>query len=564
MNARVKLLAVTSLSFLATACAVDTFQDSASEPPLGETQSALEIVQPGPDIPATGSANPGFKPVDDAIRRFMRERCVGAAVIGIAYKGQILHNRGFGYKNGPPNAACASPSDPFVGGALMNPDDPIRIGSNSKAVVAAILRKELKKALSAKRKAPVTDADIEALTLLNDELELVSDRVKKAMLAGPTGNIDVLAGKPCIPHAWQMVTIGHLLTHTAGLGGDETAYDDLSKIRDLSSGTKLAQEQQASGATLAARNGLSSAQGANAYFVPPATLEEIMIAQGNRCFANAPGAKEVYSNAGFATLNYVLEHITGRPFVAPNGYPGLHGTSLLAAFAAEEWGSIQGIEHSHFALGARDVEEPRYRSWRDAQSTFYPVVNDDKRPWCLLSGQACDFTKWRNGQTRYNWHWLPQKVDFSYGQNSVHPGTGALAAEAPKYLAFMNKFTVGQPYGGERAKYTSPMTHQHFGGWAGVASWVAQLDGGSLGYKSFGNNRNGTMSFAKSTPGWCAIPKGVDVFFSMNQDTDPKCTEANNCVVCVDADCKEKATAYSPGYYSEVIKEALCASDWTM
>ena len=450
----------------------------------------------------------------------------------------------------------------------MMPDDPIRIGSNSKAVLAAVLRKELKKVLSAKRGgAVVTDADIEALKLIDNEdgIELVAPHVREAMLAGPVGgDLDAITGKPCIPNAWKMVTIGHLLTHYAGLGGDESAYGDLSKIRDLSSAPRLAQQQQASGATLGARNGLKAAQGSNAYFVPPATLEEIMVAQGDRCFANAPGAKEVYSNGGFGTLNYVLEHFTGRPFVAPNGYPGLHGTSSLAAFAATEWGAIHGIEMSHFALGARDVEEPRYRSWNAGQSTFYPLVNDDKRPWCALSGSSCDFTAWRQGKTRYNWQWQPQRVEFSYGQNAVHPGTGALAAEAPKYLAFMQKFTVGRPYGGERAKY--PGFHQHFGGWSGVISWVAQMSGDTVGYTSFGNNRNGTMTFesSKATNGSCKIPKGVDVFFSMNQDTDPKCTEANGCVVCVDADCKEKANAYSVGYYNEVIKEALCASDWTM
>ena len=108
---------------------------------------------------------------------------------------------------------------------------------------------------------------------------------------------------------------------------------------------------------------LKSEQGQNAYFVPTATLEELMVAQGDRCFAYAPGTDTKYSNAGFTLLGYVLEHVTGRSFAAPNGSPAEHGNSLLAEFLSDELGFENGIEHSHTALGARDLAEPSYRSW---------------------------------------------------------------------------------------------------------------------------------------------------------------------------------------------------------
>jgi hypothetical protein len=562
MNRSAKVLLATSLSLLATACGFDTVSESSQ---TGQVDSALDITLPAVDIPATGTASPGFKPVDDAIRRFMRERCVGAAVIGISYNGTVLHNRGYGYKNGPPNSACANASDPFVGGELMGAADPIRVGSNSKAVLSAVFRKEIKKALSAKRGGiPVTDQDIQNLKLINNgELELVAPRVRDAMMAGVGGDPGDITDEYCVPNAWSMVTIGQLLTHTAGLGGSETAYDELADIRALNSSLKVAVQQSQSGAPQAARDALKATYGQNAYFVPTANLEETAVAQGNRCFTYAPGTGgSVYSNGGFTLLNYVLEYVTQRPFVAPQGSPDSHYASLLSEFGAAEFGYGDGIEHSQTALGMRDVEEPQYRSWNEDQSTFYFVEKDEKRPWCVFDGVTCDFTKFRQGYGRYNWNWVGEKVNFTYSSNSVSPGVGALAVEAPKYLAFMNKFTVGGPYGGERSLY--PGFHQHWGGMGGAVSWVAQMGGGTVNYHDFGDNRDGTMNFSSAVDDHCVLPKGVDVIFTMNQNNDPKCTKENGCVVCQDEKCSKTKTAFSDDVYDSVIKEALCKSDWTM
>lgn len=570
MNLSVKLFAASTLCVLAAACAVDTGNEEAegaASAPTEESEAALGFTLPVTDIPTTGAANPGFAPVDAAIRRFMRERCVGAAVIGISNNGSVIHNVGFGYKNGPPNANCATASDPFVGGEKMGPTDPIRIGSNAKAVLGAVFRKAIKQALSEKRGgAAVSDAELHALKLLdNGELTLVSPKVRTAML--DNGNLEEITNEPCVPKAWAQVTIGQLLTHTAGLSGSESAYEELSGIRNLSSPVKLAQQQNASGAPAAARADLVATQGSNTYFVPPATLEEVIEAQGNRCFSYAPGTKEVYSNGGFTLLSYVLEYVTGRNFVAPNGSPGSHFASLLSEFGATELGFGSGIEHSHTALGARDAEEPTYRWWSANQDTYYPKLNDDKRPWCRLSGSRCDFSEFRSGETRYNWNWQKKQVDHSYRSNSVAAGAGALAAEAPKYLAFMHEYTVGRPYGGARSDY--PGFKQHFGGLGGTISWVAQMGGTPIGYKSFGKNRDGSMSFEPSkttTGGSCVIPAGIDVFFAMNQSSDAKCTEANGCVACEKAGCKpeDKKNAYSDGFYNEVLKEALCSVDWSV
>lgn len=566
MNPSVRLLAATALSLLAAACATEgDVTESGDVVETAESEAALELAMPpGHDIPGTGTVSAKFKPVDDAIRRFMDERCIGATVIGVGYKGSVLHNRAFGYKKGPPNAGCATASDPFVGGTKMGAADPIRVGSNSKAILAAVLRKELKEALSAKRGgAVVTDADLEALKLVdNGEIDLVAPRVRAAMLANGPGNPGDITSEPCVPKAWSKVTLGMLLTHTAGLGSSESAYPDLSAIRSLDSALDLAAQESASGAPSAARTALKNARGANAYFVPRATLEEVIVAQGNRCFAKTPGtAESSYSNGGFTLLGYVLEYVTGRSFVAPNGEPNLHLASLMAELGAMELGSPTGIEHSHTVLGKRDVAEPAYRHWSGTQSTYYYTAGDDKRPWCILSGGACSFQSFEKGATRFDWNWQQAPVNFTYVSNSAAPGTGALAVEAPKMLAFMNKYTVGKPYGGERAKY--PGGHQHFGGMDGAVSWAIQMGGGTVEYPGFGKNRDGSTNFevARRNGGSCVIPAGIDVTFTMNQSNDAACTEANGCRITNSVG--EAKSAYSPGYYSGVVLEALCSVDWT-
>jgi len=565
------MLSLTSLGLLAAACAVDTGDGDASleATQTATAESAYTIgLPPGYDIPTTGDANPGFAKVDAAIRKFMDERCIGAAVIGIGNKGTVIHNRGFGYKKGPPNAKCATAADPFIGGEKMGAADPMRVGSNSKAILASVFRKELKKALSAKRGgAVVTDDDIAALKLIdNGEIELVAPRVRTAMLSNQNdpNELDDIASEPCIPKAWTKVTLGQLLTHRAGLSSSESAYADLSKTRGLDTPLKLAIQQNASGAPAAARTALKAARGNDAYFVPRANLEEGMVAQGNRCFAYTPGTQTNYSNGGFTMLSYVLEHVTGRSFAAPNGSPGAHATSLLAEFMEEELGFTNGIEHSHTVPGTRDVAEPSYRTWDGAQQTYYPLVSDDKRPWCVLSGTGCDFTGFEKKWTRFSWDWTQNKVEHTYALNSTAPGTGLLAVEAPRMLAWMGKYTVGTPYGGDHTKFKG--FHQHFGGLGGTASWVVQTSGGSFGYPGFGKNADGTTSFelAKRRPGSCTIPQGIDVIFSINQTADAKCNEANGCVVCVDAECSDKASAYTEGYYSGLVAEALCSVDWSV
>ncbi len=558
--------AFTSLALvLAAGCAASVPDDAAStetsEQPL--TVATLGFAQPS-SVPMTGFANSDFKPVDDTIRRFMAERCVGGAVVGISYKGVVVHNRGYGYKNGPASPGCATTTDPFVGGEKIQPDTPFRIGSNSKAVLAAVFRIELKKAL-AKLGKPAADKDVTDLKLLdNGIIELVSPEVRKAMLANHSGDITTQAC--AVVNPWTKVTIGHLISHYAGLPRTgEDVYEELSRIRSLSSTSKLSAQEAASGAPAAARTALKNAQGNSAYFVPNNTLEEYVFAQGNRCFVSEPGAKYEYSNSGFGILQYVLEHVTGKAYSATNGYPVTHNWSLLSDFTETELGFQSGIQLSHAALNALDPGEPRYRHWDAKAATYYPMMDDEKRPWCVLEGATCNFEPWKKDKDRFNWFWKEQKVPFYAAGHAFSAGPGHLAAEAPKFLAFMKRFFVNAPYGYSRAAF-SPASHvSHYGAFEGTASWVAQIKGGEpLKYVKLANNPDGTINFdkKKGDERSCTLPSGIDVFFAMNQRSDASCTKENGCVVCLDDKCKNIETAYS--VQVEAIKESLCKSSWNL
>lgn len=554
-----------ALGSLTSACLMSACSAGSGDDPstLGRAETGLGLLppQPLPPIPSTGMATPAFAPLDAAMRRFMSERCVGGAVVGVAYHGTILHNRGFGYKDGPPSAACSTAKDPFVGGEQIQPDAPFRIGSNGKAVLAAVVRLELKKALAAVRGAPVTDEDILTLKLIdNGELELVSPAVRAAMLAG--GDLSGFSGQPCaVVNPWPKVLVGHLLSHRSGLPrGNADPYAQLSRIRGLDTTPEASAQETASGAPDAARAALKEDRGNRAYFVPPHDIEEYAIAQGSRCFDNEPGAASQYSNAGFGMLGYVLEHVTGKSFNAKNGYPFTHGWSLLSDFTEAELGFSTGIELSHSALGKRDPAEPRYREWRGA--TYYPEESDDKRPWCVLSGGRCDFALWSSGQSRFDWEWNEATVPFTYGAHSVTGGPGRLAAEAPRFLAFMNRYAVSLPYGRDRASFVPTSNIEHRGALPGSVSWVAQLVEGTLEYRAFAERPDGTTSYdyGSSRVASCSVPAGIDVFVAMNQTMDAKCTAESACIVCTDATCKKKESAYT--LYPQLLKRALCDVDW--
>ena len=104
----------------------------------------------------------------------MRATCTGAGrhQLGLRRDASALA-RGYGYKAGPPNIVCQDKNagDRYDGLDQVTPNTSFRIGSNTKAIAAAVLRDVLKKHL-ASRGIEATDDKLESLKIMDEELDL--------------------------------------------------------------------------------------------------------------------------------------------------------------------------------------------------------------------------------------------------------------------------------------------------------------------------------------------------------------------------------------------------------
>jgi len=121
------------------------------------TTRYLTLDPPGA-IRSTGQSTAVFRPFDEAMRTFMRHRCVGGAILGISLFGKPVYVRGYGNLSGAPTndpaylETCGDTFDvsseitgfPLPEPSPVLPTSPFRIGSISKSVAAAVLRDAVK------------------------------------------------------------------------------------------------------------------------------------------------------------------------------------------------------------------------------------------------------------------------------------------------------------------------------------------------------------------------------------------------------------------------------------
>lgn len=132
--------------FLAPTSLADSIETSTVKvyPACCPSQGAtLGLSYTGPAMPwVTGSINAALKPVDQRILQFMYDRCTGGAVLGINWKGIPILRRGYGRNSGRstsgrPGVDCGA-VDPKA--TPVWPNSPVRVGSNTKAFTAAMVR----------------------------------------------------------------------------------------------------------------------------------------------------------------------------------------------------------------------------------------------------------------------------------------------------------------------------------------------------------------------------------------------------------------------------------------
>ncbi len=371
-------------------------------------------VNPPGAVKSTGQAHSILKPFDDNITRFMLDRCIGGAVLGISIFGKPVYIRGYGNLSGAPTnqpdylEACGDTwdvSNEVAGYTLPNPSEvqpnsPFRIGSNSKAVTAAVLRKAIKDFYT----TTDTDDNVEAVRLCDGVIppdlhdvaclgvpppqslvtvsgvvpdcddsapcpyggtcEVTNEATGTGICTGcPPGfsGIDCSQSNafcPSLPSQadsrWEDVTLGHLMGHRAGLprsvpNRNRVILPNLLNFRGLmveadwqdQEDMLTAEGDFPSGSFAAEFPDYADAKddiGASAYFVPRVTTIEAVLARMGACLLSTPGSTRLYSNTGYALLGIVAETVSGTPFAGSTGKPNLHNGSLLEAFNQDQLG----------------------------------------------------------------------------------------------------------------------------------------------------------------------------------------------------------------------------------
>ncbi len=442
-------------------------------------------IDPPGGIKSNGQTNLLFKPFDDAVKQFMRHRCVGAAVLGVSVFGKPVYVRGYGNLSGAPTsdpdylAECGDTfdvSDAVPGYTLpdpsqVQPNTPFRIGSITKSVTAAILRKAVKEAFS----EVDTDDEVEARRLCDG---LLPPALHDVACGGHPPPVPLPSDDPDDPtycdslgtHAddrWDDMTLGHLLSHRSGLprknpDRNTVILPNLWRLRHLMVESDWADEEDALTSETGFPAGDFSAEfpdfsdakgeiGSSAYFVRGSLPGETTLTQLGACLNATPGTKYVYSNAGFGLLGLISEAISSREYGARDGKPGLHSGSLLEDFAQHQLGlpipgqqTAEGIYVRQGAFHLRNPAEPIWRHWSASAGTYYPLARPKRRPYCDWDSSSglCRFTDWLGGVDRFDWTFAEKKA-IDTGYRGAGRTAGGLATETEVFLRFMAKYWVG-------------------------------------------------------------------------------------------------------------------------
>jgi hypothetical protein len=139
---------------------------------LDFTTTTVVIIGQG-GIPITGNGDPAMAPVLDAMSSFMKQRCVGAGVLGVARYGFPLAIYGFGRMDGRAAADWPAECGDDLGkplAATVTNETPMRVGSANKGITFGVLRWTLRERLKA------LDSDF-ALTAVADDRAVTASRL---------------------------------------------------------------------------------------------------------------------------------------------------------------------------------------------------------------------------------------------------------------------------------------------------------------------------------------------------------------------------------------------------
>ncbi len=329
------------------------------------------------DIPMTGEASPLFAELDVAMRQFVKWRCVGASALAVSYKGRRIYKRGFGRMHGraseAPYPGCGDDSqDPYdPDAALVQPDTPMFLGSNSKPVAAAVLRWLLDERVAAHPELLPPPCEGELCSCAEPPCEPTSADLRLLDPANdllPAGLADIYRGDVPLPFPlvdepcthghdpgfadprWRDLTVTNLFSHQAGLGRGGVVYVDnvegapyFAEMRGYADGDEaawIAEDASVRAANsalgpaidaaaewLGAREGDDPVYFVNRYNILAGEepIEETLKLNAGACMEYTPGAAGVYtdddglydplgqsgeySNHGYSIVGRIIDHI---------------------------------------------------------------------------------------------------------------------------------------------------------------------------------------------------------------------------------------------------------------
>ncbi len=500
--------------------------------PLGSPDQAVEIAlaYQAPSMPGvTGTSNPLFATVDEKLMQFMYDRCTGAVVLGLNWQGVPMYRRGYGRTSGPASAGRAtaeSCGDIDPDAEPVWPGTPMRIGSNSKAVTAAIVRSYVFLALYLADRLPkyddfdgyadwrrAADAAVENVRITDDELGLLPPEMLEvtgtcswdpnaAVYLCTNGTVTPpLGGAPTsvfglfADPSWTQVTVGQLFDHKSGLPpgavGHSTVRDGLFALRSFHDPSFDSVDDVG-----------PLVNGTDRFLERRPSSYEYILAQLSQPFASTPGTAESYSNLGFTLLGVIAEYMSGHPdWAYGNAYAGHlqhnsgHLHSALDEFVRARLGgwpgddNVWGATLSRFGMflartpnpmtppGSQiDPYEVRPRDWTG--SGWSPDRADLKGLICVPDGMGgCD--TFSTGVVDGFGNPDPM-VGYGYHGSLAFAASGALVTESETYLRFMQKFHVGEGsgsggYGRRRLGWNVGDEHNGLWGGAGAIAFVRQI-----------------------------------------------------------------------------------------
>jgi len=159
------------------------------------------LVLPVGEIPESGETGRELQPLNQLMQQTLRENIIPGATLAVAYKGEMIFHRGFGYCDIEQSAA-------------MSPDSTMRIASLSKPITAV------------------------AILILTEQGRIELDKPVLEYLGMHPSFQSMTKGALEVDPRWGQITVRHLLEHSGGWDRD-TSKDPMFQLVKITQSLKL-------------------------------------------------------------------------------------------------------------------------------------------------------------------------------------------------------------------------------------------------------------------------------------------------------------------------------------